>query len=63
MKYLYTSDNCPACVAKKEFYKALNVPFEERSADKIKAPEDDIDQEALVQASFQNMELPVEVEK
>ena len=34
----------------------------ERNADRIKQPEDEIDREALVQASMQNMELPVEVD-
>ena len=33
----------------------------ERASDRIKQPEDDADQEALIQASMQNMELPVEV--
>lgn len=62
MKYIYTSNSCPRCENLKKKYKELNVPFIERIADRIKAPEDDIDREALIQASMQNMELPVVVD-
>jgi hypothetical protein len=61
MRYLYTEDNCPACVSKKSFYKTMGYLYTERPASRIKAPEDEIDREALIQASMQNMELPVEV--
>ncbi len=62
MKFIYTSEDCPKCEKLKKKYKAEGVRFEERSADRIKQPEDEVDREALVQASMQNMELPVEVE-
>lgn len=61
MKYLYTAENCPKCESLKKKYRGEGVRFIERNADRIKQPEDEIDQEALVQASMQNMELPVEV--
>jgi len=61
MKYLYTAENCPKCESLKKKYREEGVRFVERKADRIKQPEDEIDQEALVQASMQNMELPVEV--
>lgn len=62
MKYIYTAENCPKCESLKKKYKAEGVPFIERNADRIKRPDDEIDREALVQASMQNMELPVEVD-
>lgn len=62
MKYIYTAEDCPKCEVLKKRYKTEGVRFEERSANRIKQPEDEIDREALVQASMQNMELPVEVD-
>ena len=62
MKYIYTAEDCPKCESLKKKYKVNGVQYEERSADRIKQPEDEIDREALVQASMQNMELPVEVD-
>lgn len=62
MKYLYTAEDCPKCETLKEKYRADGIRFVERNAERIKQPEDDIDREALVQASMQNMELPVEVD-
>ncbi|MDE1890727.1 MAG: hypothetical protein KGI30_10845 [Planctomycetota bacterium] len=62
MKYIYTAEDCPKCESLKKKYKTEGVRFVERSANRIKQPEDEIDQEALVQASMQNMELPVEVD-
>ncbi|OOP57558.1 MAG: hypothetical protein AYP45_02600 [Candidatus Brocadia carolinensis] len=61
MIYLYTAENCPKCEILKKKYRAEGIRFVERNANRIKQPEDEIDQEALVQASMQNMELPVEV--
>ena len=61
MKYIYTATDCPKCENIKKKYRVEGVSFVERNADRIKQPEDEIDQEALVQASMQNMELPVEV--
>ncbi len=62
MKYIYTTENCPKCETLKKKYKIEGVQFVERNADRIKQPEDDADREALVQASMQNMELPVEID-
>ena len=62
MKYIYTAEDCPKCEILKKKYKGEGVRFVERNADRIKQPEDEIDREALVQASMQNMELPVEVD-
>lgn len=62
MKYIYTSPDCPNCETLKNSYKKNNTNFEERSSDRIKNPQDFIDQEALIQASLQNMTLPVEIE-
>ncbi len=62
MKYIYTAEDCPKCELLKKKYKTEGVQFVERSEKRIKQPEDEIDQEALVQASMQNMELPVEVD-
>ncbi|GAN33821.1 MAG: hypothetical protein DYG83_14530 [Candidatus Brocadia sp. AMX2] len=61
MKYIYTAPDCPKCESLKKKYRAEGIQFVERNADRIKQPEDGIDQEALVLASMQNMELPVEV--
>ncbi|MDR4508825.1 MAG: hypothetical protein MRJ65_11425 [Candidatus Brocadiaceae bacterium] len=62
MKYIYTAQDCPKCETVKENYRTKGVQFIERNAERIKQPEDEIDREALIQASLQNMELPVEVE-
>lgn len=62
MKYLYTSNQCPKCDTLKKRYDEFGIIYIERIADRMKAPEDDIDIQALVQASTQNMALPVEVE-
>lgn len=61
MKYLFTSKNCPSCVALKARYASQGIAYEERDAERMKNPEDAIDLEALVVGSLQNMELPVEV--
>lgn len=62
MKYIYTSNQCPKCDNLKKMYNEFGIPYIERIADRMKTPEDDIDREALIQASMQNMTLPVEVE-
>lgn len=59
--YIYTMENCPNCVKLKEKYKKEGIEFEERSADRIKVQQDDIDKEALIEASMNNMTLPVVV--
>jgi len=62
VKYIYTAENCQKCETLKKKYRVEGVRFVERNADRIKQPEDEIDREALVQASIQNMELTVEVD-
>ena len=61
MIYLYTQSDCPNCIKAKENYKIANIPYEERSALRLKNPEDYIDIEALVQASYQSTILPIVV--
>ncbi len=66
MKYIYTAPDCPKCETLKSSYRTQGIPFKERSADRLKNPandRDDIDVEAFVQLSMQNMALPVEVTK
>jgi glutaredoxin len=66
MKYIYTAPDCPKCETLKSGYRTQGIPFKERSADRLKNPandRDDIDIEAFVQLSMQNMALPVEVTK
>lgn len=62
MIYLYTNSSCPKCDKLKEKYRLENTQYIERDASRIKTPEDEIDREALIQASLQNMELPVIVD-
>ena len=57
--FVYTSDCCPKCVELKERYKREGVLYEERDANRIKSPQDEIDREALINASMRNMELPI----
>ncbi len=64
MKYIYTAPDCPKCETLKESYKAQNIEYVERDAERLKKPADDrdnIDVEAFVQLSMQNMILPVEI--
>ena len=66
MKYIYTAPDCPKCESLKESYKTQSVEFVERDAERLKNPaldRDDIDIEAFVQLSMQNMVLPVEIDK
>lgn len=66
MRYIYTSPDCPKCESLKNRYKTQGIEYIERDADRLKNPaadRDDIDVEAFVQLSMQNMVLPVEVTK
>lgn len=56
---IYTAPDCPKCVDQKAKWDAEGIRYEERSADRIKNHEDDYDKEAHVEASMNNMELPV----
>ncbi len=65
MKYLYSALNCPRCEKRKTELRDQSIAFVERDADRLKKPaddKDDIDVEAFVQLSMQNMILPVEVD-
>ncbi len=66
MKYIYTASECPKCDALKESYKTQSIEYVERDAERLKNPSqdrDNIDIEAFVQLSMQNMVLPVEIDK
>lgn len=63
MLYLYSVESCPKCIKLKEHYAKHNIKFEERSGDRLKNPEDEIDLEALVEASSTNMSFPVVIER
>ena len=66
MKYIYTAPDCPKCESLKESYKTQSIEYVERDAERLKNPaldRDDIDLEAFVQLSMQNMVLPVEIDK
>jgi len=57
--YIFTSENCPRCDVLKIQLKERGYAYVERSADRIKNPQDEIDKEALIEASMSNMDLPV----
>lgn len=56
---IYTNENCPKCTKQKEEWKKNGTVFEERDSERIKVHQDKYDIEALIEASMQNMELPV----
>jgi len=62
MLYLFTAENCPKCEVLKKQLKEKGTPYTERSAERLKSPEDEIDKEALIEGSMGNMELPILVE-
>ncbi len=65
MIYLYTAPECPRCEKRKTELKESGKVFVLRDADRLKKPTDDqdeIDKDAFVQLSLQNLILPVEVE-
>jgi len=65
MKYIYTANGCKKCDELKQSYRSYNVNFVERSANRLKTPKEDWDQidiDAFVALTMNNMELPVEVE-
>ena len=66
MEYVYTAPNCPRCDALKEKLNKKGIEFIERKGTRLSNPEadgDDIDIEAFVQLSMQNMVLPVQITK
>lgn len=67
MKYIYTKPMCGACIELKEKYRSEGIQFEERKAERILQPEDEIDKEAFIKiaqsgANPTQPELPVEVD-
>ncbi len=65
MKYIYTAPNCPRCDKLKKTLNMQGITYRERSGDRLTSPtkdKDDIDVDAFVQLSMQNMVLPVEVD-
>lgn len=65
MKYLYTAPDCPRCETRKKELNDAQIVFEIRSADRLKTPandRDEIDVDAFVKLSQQNMLLPVEID-
>lgn len=62
MIYIYTTNDCPKCTKIKNKLENDNISFEERSADRIKNPMDEIDAEAMIEASMNNMQLPIVIE-
>jgi hypothetical protein len=66
MRYIYTAHDCPKCESLKNRYRTQGLEYIERDANRLKNPaidRDDIDVDAFVQLSMQNMVLPVEVNK
>ena len=62
MKYIYTESGCQKCVELKEQLKKDKIIYIERHSSRIKSPEDEADREALIQASMQNLLIPVIVD-
>ncbi len=66
MRYIYTTPECQKCESLKERYRTQGLEYIERDTDRLKnqaIDRDDIDVEAFVKLSMQNMVLPVEVNK
>lgn len=64
MLYIYTAPNCPRCHDLMRDYDLQGIKYRERSGDRLKTPADDrdeIDVDAFVKLSRQNMIFPVEV--
>ena len=62
MYYIFTHEECPKCESLKIKLKEHGHEYVERDTARLKNPEDEIDKEALVEASLQNMTVPVVVE-
>jgi arsenate reductase-like glutaredoxin family protein len=65
MIYIYSMPMCSACIELKRKYRDKNIEFVERDGNRLKQipiDVDDIDREAMVKLSMQNMVFPVEVE-
>ena len=62
MKYIFTDSECKKCEELKAQLRKDGILFIERHSSRIKSPEDEADREALIQASMQNMFLPVVVD-
>ena len=62
MKYVYTESGCSKCEELKTQLKKDKIIYIERHSSRIKSPEDEADREALIQASTQNLRIPVIVD-
>lgn len=62
MIYLYGNEECSNCKKKEQEFKEAGVEFIKRDASRMKTPEDEIDLEALVIGSMQNLSLPIIVD-
>ena len=62
MFYIFTQEECPKCESLKMKLKEDGQEYVERDATRLKNPADEIDREGLIEASMNNMELPVIVE-
>ena len=67
MKYIYTKEMCSACIELKNKYKAEGTEYEERKAERILQPEDEIDREMFMEiartgANPTHPILPCEIE-
>lgn len=60
--YIYTQEDCPKCEELEMKLLTEGTPFVTRDAVRLKNPADEVDREGLIEASMQNMELPVLVE-
>jgi len=65
IKYIYTMPFCSECIKLKKKYKEEGIDFIERDGSRLKnipIDVDDIDRQAMVVLSMQNLTFPVEVE-
>lgn len=65
IKYIYTAENCPRCHDLLKHYDDLGIFYTERASSRLTKPTDDrdeVDIDAFVLLSQQNMVLPVEID-
>jgi hypothetical protein len=64
VRYLYSMDACPKCVALYEKLKDDHVAFTVRSGERLKGDPrllDDIDKQAFLQLQMQNLTFPIDI--
>jgi hypothetical protein len=65
-RIIYTRDMCSACVELKERYNLQDIRYEERNADRLEQPQDEIDIQAFIEEVVmknidpKNITLPLE---